>query len=66
MEVSFTPEAESRWQQAAAHSGKSPRQFVEDSIGKTLERRAEYIEAVEVGFAAADRGELVEHEEAVR
>ena len=66
MEVSFTPEVESQLQQAAAHSGKSPRQFLEDSISKTLERRAEYIEVVEVGVAAADRGELVEHEEAVR
>ena len=66
MSVSFTPEVESQLQQAAAHSGKSPQQFVEDSISKTLERRAEYIEVVKEGVDAADRGALVEHEEAVR
>ena len=66
MEVSFSPDIEAQLQQVAAHSGKSPQEFVHDTVSRTLKRRTQYLHAVEEGIAAADRGETVTHEEAVR
>ena len=63
MEVHFTPDTEAQLQQFAANEGKHAAQVVEESITRMLERRTEFLAGVERGIAAADRGELVSHEE---
>lgn len=63
MEVHFTPDTQARLQQLAASEGKDAAQVVEETVTRVLERRAQFLEAVERGIAAADRGELVDDEE---
>lgn len=65
MEVHFTPDTEARLKQFAALKGKNAAQVVAETVSSMLERRARFIEGVERGIAAADRGELVEHDEVV-
>jgi len=65
MEVRFSPEKEARLQQAADRSGKEPSQLVEEAVDRMLEYDARFVEAVEVGRAAARRGDLLEHDEVV-
>ena len=66
MEVHFTPDTEAQLQQFAAKEGKHAAQVVEETITRMLERRTEFLAGVERGIAAADRGELVSHEEVVQ
>jgi len=66
MEVHFTPDTEAQLQQFAASEGKEPAQVVEETVTRMLERRAQFLDGVERGIAAADRGELVEHVEVVK
>jgi predicted transcriptional regulator len=65
MEVRFSPDKEARLHQVAARVGKEPSQLVEEAVDRMLEYDARFIEAVEVGRAAARRGELLEHDEVV-
>jgi len=65
MEVHFTPDTEARLKQFAALKGKNAAQVVAETVGSMLERRARFIEGVERGIAAADQGDLVEHDEVV-
>ena len=65
MEVYFTPDTEARLKQLAAVKGKDAAQVVAETINSMLERRARFMEGVELGIAAADRGDLVEHDEVV-
>ncbi len=66
MEIAFSPEAIILLQQAAARYGKTPEQYVEDTMTSVLSRRAEFLDGVERGIAAADRGHVIEHDEAMR
>ena len=65
MEVHFTPDTEARLKQFAALKGKNAAQVVAETVSGMLERRARFIEGVERGIAAADQGDLVEHDEVV-
>jgi predicted transcriptional regulator len=63
MEVSFTPEQESRLKEVAARAGKPVDVFVRDIVSLALEDEARFVEGIEKGFASLDRGEYLEHEE---
>jgi predicted transcriptional regulator len=65
MEVHFTPDTEARLEQFAASEGKDPEQIVVETVTRMLERRAQFLEGVERGIAAAERGDLIEHDEVV-
>ncbi len=65
MEVHFSPNTEAPLKEFAAHKGKDAAQVVEETVSNMLERQARFIEGVERGIAAADRGDLVDHEEVV-
>jgi predicted transcriptional regulator len=65
MEVHFTQETEARLKQLAASKGKDATQVVEETVARMLERQAQFIEGVNRGIAAADRGDLIDHEEVV-
>ena len=62
MEVRLSPDKEARLQQVAARAGKEPAQLVEEAVDRLLEYEARF---VEVGRAAARRGELLDHYEVV-
>ena len=65
MEVRFPPDKEARLQETAARVGKEPSQLIEEAVDRMLAYDARFVEAVEVGRAAARRGDLLDHEEVV-
>jgi predicted transcriptional regulator len=65
MEVHFSADTEARLRHAAIRTGKAT-QLVAEAVDRMLEYDARFIEAIEIGRAAARRGELLEHEEVVK
>ncbi len=66
MEVHFTPATEAQLKQFAASKGKDVAQVVEETVSGMLERQARFLEGVEHGIAAAERGDFVEHADVVK
>jgi predicted transcriptional regulator len=65
MEVHFSPNTEAQLKAFAARKGKDVAQVVEETVSNMLQRQARFVEGVERGIAAADRGDLLDHEEVV-
>jgi predicted transcriptional regulator len=61
MEVHFAPDTEAQFKQFAASKGTAAAQVV----ARMLERQAQFIEGVNRGIAAADRGDLKDHDDMV-
>jgi predicted transcriptional regulator len=66
MEVRFSPDIETRLQQVALANGKDAEQLVKDTVARMLEDQARFLAGVEEGIAAADRGELIDHEDVLK
>lgn len=60
MEVPFTTATETQIKQFAASTGKDAGQLVVETMSRVLERRAQFLEGIQRGIAAADNGELVD------
>ena len=60
MELRFTPEQEAQLTQMAQYAGKPVEQLLTDAAFATLREHKSFLETVEEGIAAADRGEFVE------
>ena len=65
MEIALPPEKEARLLEFATRKGKDAAEIVEEAVDRMMEYEAHFIEAVEEGRAAAQRGELLEHEDVV-
>ena len=65
MEIHLAPETEAQLQHLAASQGKEPAQVAEETLARVLQRQAEFIEGVRRGMAAAERGEVISHQEVV-
>ena len=63
MEVRLQPEKEAQLAQIAAQRGLNPDELVQQVLSRYLEDDKHFVEAVNLGLAAAERGEFVEHEE---
>jgi len=63
MEVQLTPELESRLTHLAAQQGRVADELVQDILTRYLEDEARFLEGVERGIQAAERGEFIEEEE---
>jgi predicted transcriptional regulator len=63
MDVHFTPEQEARLAQIAAKIGIEPERLARDVLVRYLDDEGRFLEAVEKGIAAAERGEFIEEEE---
>jgi predicted transcriptional regulator len=63
MDVQLSPEKVARLQDFATRTGREASQLVVEAVDRMLEYDARFIEAVEVGRAAARRGELLDHDE---
>jgi len=61
MEVRLQPEKEAQLAQIAAQRG--PDELVQQVLSRYLEDDTHFVEAVNVGLRAADRGDFVEHGE---
>jgi predicted transcriptional regulator len=65
MEIRLSSDKEARLRDVAVRTGRNPSQLVEEAVDRMLEYDVRFVEAVEVGRAAARRGELLEHDEVV-
>jgi predicted transcriptional regulator len=63
MELRLHPEKEAQLAQIAAQKGLDPDELARQVLSRYLEDDTHFIEAVNIGLAAADRGDFVEHEE---
>jgi predicted transcriptional regulator len=66
MEVRLQPEKEAQLAQIAAQRGLNPDELAQQVLSRYLEDDKHFVEAVNLGLAAAERGEFVEHEEVGR
>jgi predicted transcriptional regulator len=65
MEVHFSPDVETLLQQVASANGKDAEQLVKDTVARMLENQARFVAGVQKGIEQADRGEFVEHKDAL-
>ena len=63
MEVHFTPERQAQLSQIASKAGTAPDRLVTNLVVRYLDEEAQFLDAVERGLAAAERGEFIEAEE---
>jgi len=63
MELHLTPEQEAALSSLANHTGKPVEQLISDVAMSMLRENRLFLDAVERGTAAADRGEFVEEDE---
>ncbi len=63
MEVRLQPEKEAQLAQIAEQRGLKTDELAQQVLTRYLEDDRRFIEAVNLGLAAADRGEFVEHSE---
>jgi len=63
MEVRLQPEKEAQLAQIASQRGLKTDELAQQVLSRYLEDDTRFIEAVNLGLAAADRGEFVEHDE---
>lgn len=63
MEIRFSPEVESKLNQAAAAAGNGVEEYVRDLVERHLDEDARFREAVRKGFASIDEGHFLEEEE---
>ncbi len=63
MEVRLQPEKEAQLAQIAAQRGLKIDELAQQVLSRYLEDDTRFIQAVNLGLAAADRGEFVEHDE---
>jgi predicted transcriptional regulator len=63
MEVRLQPEKEAQLAQIAAQRGRNADELAGQVLSRHPEDDKHFIEAVNIGLAAAERGDFVEHEE---
>ncbi len=63
MEVRLQPDKEAHLAQIAAQRGVKADELAQQILSRYLEDDARFIEAVNLGLAAAERGDFVEHDE---
>ena len=63
MEVRFTAELEERVKRTAERQGRESESLVLEAVERFLEYDEWFLKEVEVGVAAADRGEFVDHDQ---
>jgi predicted transcriptional regulator len=63
MEVRLQPEKEAQLAQIAAQRGLKTDELAQQVLSSYLEDDTRFVEAVNLGLEAADRGEFVEHDE---
>lgn len=63
MEVRLQPEKEAQLAQIAAQRGLKTDELAQQVLSRYLEDDEHFVEAVNIGLAAAERGDFVDHEE---
>jgi predicted transcriptional regulator len=63
MEVDLAPDLEAKLTRLAAEQGRDTRALVREAVERLVNYDKWFFREVEKGLAAADRGELIDHEE---
>jgi len=63
MEVVFSPDVQAKLSRLAAEQGRDTQSLVQEAVERLVDYDEWFIREVEKGLAAADRGEIIEHEE---
>jgi predicted transcriptional regulator len=63
MEVHFPPELEAKLTHSAAQQGRNPGELVQDVVSRYFEDETRFVEAVERGEQALQRGKSLTHEQ---
>ncbi len=63
MDVHFTAELEAKLADVAARQGRNPIELAEEIITRHFEDEARFVQAVQLGEAALQRGEYLTHEQ---
>jgi predicted transcriptional regulator len=63
MEVNFTENLEKKLAQSAAQQGINPDELVQEVVARHFDEERRFIEAVNRGEAALQRGEYLTHEQ---
>lgn len=63
MQVHFTPELEAKLAQSAAQKGREPDELVQNVMTRYFDEESRFIEAVNRGEEALQRGEYLTHEQ---
>jgi len=63
MEVRITPDLEAKLARLAAERGRDTQALVQEAIERLVDYDEWFLREVENGLAAADRGELIDHED---
>lgn len=63
VEIRLQPEKEAQLAEIAAQRGLEPGELVQHVLSLYLEDDAKFVAAVNLGLAAAGRGDFIEHEE---
>jgi predicted transcriptional regulator len=63
MEVNISTDLEAKLARLATERGRDAQSLVQEAIEKLVEYDEWFLREVESGLAAADRGELIDHED---
>lgn len=63
MEVRFNPELQEKLTRLATEQGRDSEALVVEAVERMINYDAWFLQEVEKGIAAADRGEFVDHED---
>ena len=63
MEVNLSPELEAKLKRKAAEQGRDSQSLVREAVERLVSYDEWFLREVEMGLAAAERGEFVDHEE---
>ena len=63
MEVRLSPELEAKLNRVAAQQGRDRESLVHEAVERLVDYDQWFLGEVEKGLAAADRGELIDHED---
>jgi len=66
MEVNLSPELEAKLKRKAADQGRDSQSLVREAVERLVSYDEWFINEVEKGLAAAERGEFVDHEEVAK
>jgi predicted transcriptional regulator len=63
MEVDLTPDLEAKLARLATEQGRDARALVREAVERLVSYDEWFVREVDRGLAAADQGELIDHEE---
>lgn len=66
MQVHFTPELEAKLAQSAAEQGRNPDELVQEVVARHFDEESRFVEAVNRGEDALQRGEHLTHDQVGR